>query len=637
MALWIILGIIVVLIIAVIAMYNSLVTLRQRVKNAWSQIDVQLQRRFDLIPNLVETVKGYMEHEKEVLTKVTDLRSSWSQAQTVAEKASLDNQLSETLKTIMAVSENYPNLKANQNFSELQAELTATENKIAYSRQFYNDSVTRLNTKLETFPSNIIASMFHFKAEDLFVVDNEEAKKNVKVDGSHYDLYSDGLKIYTTLDSRMQKYAEEAVREHLSQDLQPLFDKEKVKKLRPPFSNDMTPAEIEEVLDRSIRQSERYRVLSKQGMSFDEIRKTFDQPLEMQVFTWSGIRDTVMTPLDSIKHYKSFFRSGFMVMQPQTGYIKAYVGGPDYRYFMYDMVSAGKRQVGSTIKPILYTLAMQEGLGPCDKVPNIPQTFILPTGEPWSARGGTKRQGEMVTLRWGLANSENNISAWVLKQFTPEAVAQMAHKMGITSFIDPVPSVFLGTAEITVKEMVAAYSIFANKGVYNSPLPVYRIEDKYGNVLQEFRPESREVITENTAYLMCNLLEGVVTGGTGVRLRYKYKLMNPMGGKTGTTQKHADGWFMGVTPDLVGGVWVGAEDRSIHFQNLANGQGASMALPIWAKFLLKAYADPRLKMSDRPFDRPAGINKRLDCDETISEAEVKEMNNGIREDEEEFY
>ena len=462
-------------------------------------------------------------------------------------------------------------------------------------------------------------------------------KKNVKVDGSHYDLYSDGLKIYTTLDSRMQKYAEEAVREHLSQDLQPLFDKEKVKKHRPPFSNDMTPTEIEEVLDRSIRQSERYRVLSKQGMSFKEIRKTFDQPLKMQVFTWNGIRDTVMTPLDSIKHYKSFFRSGFMVMQPQTGYIKAYVGGPDYRYFMYDMVSAGKRQVGSTIKPILYTLAMQEGLGPCDKVPNIPQTFILPTGEPWSARGGTKRQGEMVTLRWGLANSENNISAWVLKQFTPEAVAQMAHKMGITSFIDPVPSVFLGTAEITVKEMVAAYSIFANKGVYNSPLPVYRIEDKYGNVLQEFRPESREVITENTAYLMCNLLEGVVTGGTGVRLRYKYKLMNPMGGKTGTTQKHADGWFMGVTPDLVGGVWVGAEDRSIHFQNLANGQGASMALPIWAKFLLKAYADPRLKMSDRPFDRPAGINKRLDCDETISEAEVKEINNGIREDEEEFY
>lgn len=462
-------------------------------------------------------------------------------------------------------------------------------------------------------------------------------KKNVKLDGTPYDLYSDGLKIYTTLDSRMQKYAEEAVREHLSQDLQPLFDKEKVHKRNSPFSNDLTPDEIEKALYNSIKQSERYRILTKAGMDYKDIRKVFDQPVQMQVFTWQGIRDTIMTPLDSIKHYKSFFRSGFMAMDPRTGYVKAYVGGPDYRYFMYDMVSVGKRQVGSTIKPILYTLAMQEGLGPCDKVPNIPQVFILPDGEPWSARGGTKRKGEMVTLRWGLANSENNISAWVLKQFTPEAVAQMAHKMGITSFIDPVPSVFLGTAEITVKEMVAAYSIFANKGVYNSPLLVSRIEDKYGNVLENLHPESREVITENTAYLMCNLLEGVVKSGTGVRLRYRYKLMNPMGGKTGTTQKHADGWFMGVTPDLVGGVWVGAEDRSIHFQNLANGQGASMALPIWAKFLQKAYADPKLQLSARSFDRPTGITKRLDCDETITEAEATEINRDMNEEDEEFY
>ena len=458
-------------------------------------------------------------------------------------------------------------------------------------------------------------------------------KKNFKVDGSHYDLYSDGLKIYTTLDSRMQKYAEEAVKEHLSKDLQPVFDKEKVHKRNSPFSNEMTQEEIDGVLNRSIRQSERYRVLKAEGKSYADIRKTFDVPVSMQIFTWKGIRDTVMTPLDSIKHYKSFFRAGFMAVEPQTGHVKAYVGGPDYRYFMYDMVSTGKRQVGSTIKPILYTLAMQEGLGPCDKVPNIPQTFILPDGTPWAARGGTKRAGEMVTLRWGLANSENNISGWVLKQFTPEAVAQMAHKMGISSFIDPVPSVFLGTAEITVKEMVAAYSIFANKGVYNSPLPVTRIEDKYGNVLAEFKPESREVITENTAYLMCNLLEGVVTSGTGVRLRYKYKLMNPMGGKTGTTQKHADGWFMGITPDLVGGVWVGAEDRSIHFQNLANGQGASMALPIWALFLQKVQADPKVRISERPFERPMGITKRLDCDESVSEAEAEKLD----EEDEEFY
>lgn len=462
-------------------------------------------------------------------------------------------------------------------------------------------------------------------------------KKNAKLDGTHYDLYSDGLKIYATLDSRMQKYAEESVREHLSQELQPLFDEERVNKINSPFSNDMTPEQIEDVLNRSIRQTERYRVAVKAGMKPDEIRKSFEVPVEMQVFTWQGIRDTLMTPLDSIKHYKAFFRSGFMVMNPNTGEVKAYVGGPDYRYFMYDMVSVGKRQVGSTIKPILYTLAMQEGLGPCDKVPNIPQTFILPDGTPWTARGGNKRKGEMVTLRWGLANSENNISGWVLKQFTPQAVAQMAHKMGISSAVDPVPSVFLGTAEISVKEMVAAYSIFVNKGVYNSPLLVSRIEDKYGNVLARFAPESREVITERTAYLMCNLLEGVVQGGTGVRLRYKYGLMNPMGGKTGTTQEHADGWFMGITPDLVGGVWVGAADRSIHFQNLANGQGASMALPIWAKFLQRAYADPRLHLSDRPFEKPAGVNKRLNCDEYTSTEEASEYQEETDEEDEEYF
>lgn len=461
-------------------------------------------------------------------------------------------------------------------------------------------------------------------------------KKNTKIDGTPYDLYTDGLKIHVTLDSRMQEYAEEAVREHLSQELQPLFDQEKLEKDNPPFSNDITVEEIDDILTRSIVQSERYRKLKKAGLEPAEIRKTFYEPVNMQVFTWNGLRDTLMTPLDSIKHYKAFFRSGFMVMDPKNGHIKAYVGGPDYRYFMYDMVSNGKRQVGSTIKPILYTLAMQEGLGPCDKVPNIPQTFILADGKPWAARGGTKRQGEMVTLRWGLANSENNISGWVLKQFTPQAVAEMARKMGITSFIDPVPSIFLGTAEITVKEMVAAYAIYANKGVYNTPLPVTRIEDKYGNVLENFRAESREVITENTAYLMCNLLEGVVTQGTGVRLRYRYQLMNPMGGKTGTTQQHSDGWFMGITPELVGGVWVGAEDRSIHFQNIANGQGANMALPIWAKFLQKAYADPCLRLKQGDFEMPYGIRKRLNCDEgtpVAPEIQTQEM----REEEEEFF
>jgi len=461
-------------------------------------------------------------------------------------------------------------------------------------------------------------------------------KKNLKLDGTHYDIYSDGLKIYTTLNSRMQKYAEEAMVEHLSKDLQPLFAREKVEKRNPPFSNDLTQEEVRDILNRSVKRTERYKMLNEAGMKYSEIWKEFNKPVQMQIFTWNGVRDTVMTPLDSIKYYKSFFRAGFMVMEPQTGKVKAYVGGPDYRYFMYDMVSVGKRQVGSTIKPILYTLAMQEGLGPCDQVPNIPQTFVLPDGTTWTARGGTKRKGELVTLRWGLANSENNISGWVLKQFTPQAVAQMARRMGIHSYIDPVPSVFLGTAEISLKEMVAAYSIFANQGVYNTPLLVSRIEDKYGNVLSEFHPDSREVITAQTAYLMCNLLEGVVNNGTGIRLRYKYGFTNPMGGKTGTTQQHSDGWFMAVTPDLVGGVWVGAEDRSIHFQNLANGQGASMALPIWAKFLGKVMRDPQLSFEERPFDRPLGVNKNLDCsDETFNgQTEAVEK---YGEDYEEFY
>ena len=481
----------------------------------------------------------------------------------------------------------------------------------------------------------------HFKQDSIAWANDplySWCNKNVKADGSNYNIYSDGLKIYVTLDSRLQKYAEEAVREHLSEHLQPQFNKEKDEKKNAPFSNDMTPEEIENALNRSIRQSDRYRILTKQGMKKTDIRKTFDKAVKMKVFTWDGLRDTIMTPLDSIKHYKAFFRAGFMVMQPKTGHIKAYVGGPDYRYFMYDMVSVGKRQVGSTIKPILYTLAMQEGLGPCEKVPNVPQTFILPTGETWTPRGGTKHKGEMVTLRWGLANSENNISGWVLKQFTPQSVAQMAYKMGITSPVDPVPSVFLGTAEIAVKEMVAAFSVYVNKGVYQSPLMVSRIEDKYGNVLARFQPDSREVITEETAYLMCNLLEGVVKGGTGVRLRYKYGLMNPMGGKTGTTQAHADGWFMGITPDLVGGVWVGAEDRSIHFQNLFYGQGANMALPIWAKFLKKSYADPKLKLSRGEFDRPAGVNKRLDClDENATKGENIDFDSIANDEEDEEF
>lgn len=445
--------------------------------------------------------------------------------------------------------------------------------------------------------------------------------KNSKPDGTKYNLYSDGLKIHTSLDSRMQRYAEEAVREHLGKTLQPTFDRERRNKKNPPFSNDLTKEEIDKIMNTSIKRSERYTGMKSAGVSEKEIMASFKERRKMKIFTWNGVRDTLMSPEDSLKHYKSFFRAGVMVMEPSSGEVKAYVGGPDYRYFMYDMVSVGKRQVGSTIKPILYTLAMQEGLSPCEQVPNIPQTFILPDGTSWTARGGTKRVGEMVTLKWGLANSENNISGWVLKQFTPQAVVDMARKMGISAFIDPVPSIFLGTSEISVKEMTAAYSIFANKGVYNTPLVVTRIEDKLGNVLEEFVPESRDVITEQTAYLMCNLLQGVVDEGTGVRLRYRYQFKNAMGGKTGTTQSHSDGWFMAVTPELVGGVWVGAEDRSVRFQNLANGQGANMSLPIWALFLQKVQADESLGYAGLDFIKPTGMNIQLDCNEVSYEEE----------------
>lgn len=449
--------------------------------------------------------------------------------------------------------------------------------------------------------------------------------KNLKSDGSRYNIYTDGLKIYTTLDSRMQKYAEEAMAEHLGGTLQPAFMAERRHKANPPFSNDLSKDVVNEILNTSIRRTERYRSMNKAGKSFAEIKREFGKPVAMSVFTWNGVRDTTMSPLDSLKHYKSFFRAGFMVMEPATGHIKAYVGGPNYHYFQYDMVSTGKRQIGSTIKPILYTLAMQEGLGPCDKVLNVQQTFVLPDGTTWTPRNSTsKREGEMVTLKWGLANSVNNISAWVLKQFTPEAVVQMAHKMGITSYIDPVPAIFLGSSEVSVKEMVSAFSVYANKGVYNSPAMVTKIEDKYGNLLATFHPESREVITENTAYLMANLLKGVVKDGTGVRLRYRYQLMNPIGGKTGTTQNHSDGWFIGITPDLAGGVWVGAEDRSIHFQNLANGQGASMALPIWALFMQKVYADKSLAVPQRDFERPVGVTKIIDCDDEEEDEIVEE-------------
>jgi penicillin-binding protein 1A len=438
--------------------------------------------------------------------------------------------------------------------------------------------------------------------------------KNHKPDGSPYNIYKDGIRIYTTINFKMQKYAEEAVREHLGKNLQPAFFREKKGRKKGAFSNDLSDADIKHTLELSMRRSERYRDMKNDGYSPEEIKKVFNTRVKMTVFTWKGERDTVMTPMDSIKYYKFFLRASFMSMDPHTGYVKAYVGGVNYKHFKYDGVIMQKRQVGSTFKPFIYTLAMQENISPCQLVPNVPTTFIV-NDTVWSPKNSNDaRQGQMVTLKWGLANSINYISAWVMKQFNPQSVIDVAHKMGITSYIPPVYSIVLGTADLSLYEMVSAYGTFANKGVHTFPIFVTRIEDKNGNVLSTFKPQSVEAISDETAYLMLTLLKGVITGGTGTRVRSTYQLLNPIAGKTGTTQNHSDGWFMGVTPDLVSGAWVGGEDRGIHFDGITLGQGASMALPIWALYMKKVYADKTLKLNTGDFERPVHFNVSLDCD-----------------------
>jgi penicillin-binding protein 1A len=441
--------------------------------------------------------------------------------------------------------------------------------------------------------------------------------KNTKPDKTPYNLYTDGLKIYTTIDSRMQKYAEESMQKHLKESLQKDFFNENKGRKKAPFSNDLTDKQIENIMLTSMRNTERYRTLRRQGLSQNEIVKKFKEPCEMTVFSWNGDMDTIMSPWDSIRYHKAFLRASMMAMNPHTGEVKAYVGGINYRHFQWDGVKIQKRQVGSTFKPFLYTLAMQDRqeLTPCYKVLNVPQTFV--TGDStWAPRSSGRKEyfNQWVTLKWGLATSENNVTAWLLKQVSPEAVVEIARKMGIVSHIDPVPSIVLGTPDISVAEMVAAFSVYPNKGVYSEPIYVTRIEDKNGNLLQRFSSYKEEAISAQTAYLMVNLLQGVVQYGTGARIRSVYGLRNEIGGKTGTTQNHSDGWFMGITPDLVAGVWVGGEDRAIRFNNMRLGQGSAMALPIYGMFMQKVYADKGIALSQGPFERPDGFAVQLDCD-----------------------
>jgi len=425
-------------------------------------------------------------------------------------------------------------------------------------------------------------------------------EKNTKPDGSKYDIYNDGLKIYTSIDSRMQKHAESAVSEHLGRTLQPAFNREKRGTWGNPYSTNRTEiseVRVQHLINQAIKQTDRWRKLKAGGLEDAEIRRTFDVPVEMKVFSYSGAIDTVMTPLDSILYHKRFLRAGFMAMDPVTGHILAYVGGPDFKFFQYDMVSLGRRQVGSTIKPFLYSLAMEEGYTPCDRILNAPPR-IYEGGKLWTIRSGRSRAGGMVDLKWALTTSNNWISARLIDQLSPGALVRTLRNFGVSSPLDANYTLALGSADISVKEMVGGYSAFANKGMRVDPILVTAIADNKGNIISEFVPKHTEVLSEKGYYRMLSMLQSVVNNGTGRRLRGgPWNISAEMGGKTGTTNYNADGWFMGFTPEIVAGAWVGGEERFIHFLNGSIGQGASMALPIWGLFMKKVYADPSLPYS----------------------------------------
>lgn len=434
--------------------------------------------------------------------------------------------------------------------------------------------------------------------------------KNRKKDGTPYSIYTDGLRVHTTIDSRMQKYAEQACYEHVVKYLQPAFNKENKNKRNAPFSEHLSSAEVKKILMRSIRQSERYRVLKESGASDAEIEHSFNTKTKMSVFTYHGDIDTIMSPIDSIRYLKSFLRTGFVSMNPQNGHVKAYVGGLDFTHFAYDMVMDGRRQVGSTIKPFLYSLAMMNGYSPCDLAPNVQQTYMV-AGKPWTPRNsGHSHYGEMVTLKWGLQQSNNWISAYLMSRLNPSAFVQLLREYGINNpEIHPSMSLCLGPCDITVGEMVSAYSAFVNHGIRAAHTFVTKIEDGEGNVIAQFQPRMNEVISEEAAHKMLYMLKSVVDGGTASRLRYKYNMKGDLGGKTGTTNNNSDAWFMGITPTLVSACWVGGDDRDIHFDRMDMGQGASMALPIFAIYMKKVYADKQLGYTENAvFDLDEGYN-----------------------------
>lgn len=439
-------------------------------------------------------------------------------------------------------------------------------------------------------------------------------EKNPKSDGSKYDIYQDGLKIYTTIDSRMQRYAEQAVRDHFTE-MQATFFKSLKNKKKAPYANNTPDEIVERSLNQAMRNTDRYRYLKKQGATEEQIKESFNTPTDMLVFSYNGLIDTTMTPMDSIRYHKAFARCGMMSINPYNGHVKAYVGGPDFTYFQYDMATTGRRQVGSTVKPYLYSLAMSEGYWPCDTTRNNPITLYDKLGREFSPRNSSKEMiGERVTLKWGLQKSNNWITAYLMSLLTPEQLVNLMRSFGIKGELVPVVSLCLGPCEVTVAEMVDAYTAFPNKGIRTEPVYVTHIEDNNGNKIAEFTPRTEEVLNEETSYKMLDMLQAVINDGTGIRVRYKYKFEAPAGGKTGTTNDNSDGWFMGFTPELVTGVWVGWEDRTIHFSNMKDGQGASMSLPIWALYMNNVYNDEQLGYSKtKQFDIPEWFDPNAGC------------------------
>lgn len=419
--------------------------------------------------------------------------------------------------------------------------------------------------------------------------------KNTNKEGRPYNLYTDGLKIYSTIDSRMQRYAEESMAEHVVGYLQPAFEKEQRRNPNKPYFRELPSSKVKEDISRAMRQSARYVTMKAAGVPVKEIEASFNTPREMSVYSPKGDIDTLMTPLDSLKYYKGFLHSGFVCMDMGMGDVKAYVGDINYSHFRYDMAGQARRQVGSTIKPFLYALAMESGYSPYDLAPNEQVTYQVGDQE-WTPRNASmKRYGEMVTLKWGLAQSNNWISAWLMNQLSPELLVSLIHEFGVLNQeIEPAMSLCLGACEISVLEMVSAYTTFANEGMRRSPRFVTRIEDGEGNVLATFTPHIQHVISRDAAWKMVELMRGVMDGGTGSRMRFKYQIKSPMGGKTGTTNDNTDGWFVGYTPSMAFGAWVGGDERDIHFSSMSYGQGASSALPIVGLFLNKVYADKSL-------------------------------------------